>query len=48
MDDEIFENVNADFVFDRYRRIDMGWFVAVVPVEDTEGVERELGDSYGG
>jgi hypothetical protein len=48
MDDEIFESLTADFEFDRYRRIDLGWLVAISPVEDTEGVERELGDSYGG
>jgi hypothetical protein len=48
MDDEIFENVTAEFGFDRYRRIDMGWFTAISPVEDKEGAERELGDSYGG
>jgi hypothetical protein len=48
MDDEIFEIVSPDFTFERYRRIDMGWFTAISPVEDKEGAERELGDSYGG
>jgi hypothetical protein len=48
MDDEIFENVSNEFGIEHFRRVDLGWFMAVSPVEDFDKAEREVADSYGG
>jgi len=47
MDDEIFENMTNEFGIPFYRRVDLGVFIGIAPIEDFDADERQLAASYG-